>query len=591
MADAREFGSAPALISIAAGTFTPPGGDPHPYQATSFRHWCDMALAAACFAEAQRLMNDSARVAALSGEGATAQSQYVFKILSWVANGFNALGIEWFNDPVTRALYRRSISGGPMGSNEGAWVRAQFDLEEPYRLGWYDASFPWPQIPNAEGQQRDAEVGNSPLAGLPLQASQQLDRYGGANARNTRQWVQLCGLYTDTVSRDITDPRSIEGGVSYASEIRNRAFAWLPSRNGREAALWTDGHEEDPSLRFGPDEMAVRERFNKAVIWGGVAYGDIPGPPTGVFVRRDGSRSESAIASWDDFAYDEQLSIVSVPLKVSNPLRDYLGLWADIINACVSRSPADIIAQSRLYVLWQNGKTISANTSVRDAIMSRDADLERDRTRPDRTADLILNATSAIAPAVATIAPPYGAIIALGIIAVTTAGRVINAAVSHGLDPRRKRNDLGYFKPQLERAQIGGSLTDDGGTPPAAQVPAPPGWRRPLVLRITPGLFLGGGAAPPPLDGKSILDALGLGGPPGGEADVQGWDALSSEERDRRLTSLGFGDPAARAAALQAVENYLHPRAPLPMRAPKSSTLLLVGAAALAAWMLFGRKR
>lgn len=572
--NAAHFGNEPTLISISAGTFTPPNGAPIGYSATSIPHFLDAPLAAAHFAEANRLASDDAALRALDGQSPVVQAQFFFGILSHIANGYNALGIVWSSDPTARQVYRRWIAGPPQGNDQIA-ISAQFSGDTyNYREDWYGFAFPWPQLdPSSQ------DLVNTPPTGLPLAALTQFRRFGGTNAANVMQWVQLCGLYVDVLDRTTSNPRDIEGGVAYAPSVRNRAFAMIPTHTG-DPTLWTDGAEQDPFLQPG-DEHVVQERFRRAVMFGGVAYDALPMPPTGVFINQDtGARVENA--DMRSFAYDESLIGSRVPLKVANALVEYAGWLREWAAACVGRAPSEIVAAARMYILWMNDKTQGSNVSVATEIVNRDAQLQADRARPDPVATTVFTAMAAIAPAL-SVAGPYGAAVGLGVAAIAAVGRIVTAAVGSGVSSQRKRDDLGIFKPQYQRAMLAGSLLTD--TPPDLQIPPPAGWTRPLVLSAI--LLPGMAPPPPPLDGKSILDAL--------HADAKTWRTMPAAQRATRLASIGFVDPAAQAAAAQAIEWFLDPSArPLADTAGGSgggSTALLLGGAALAGLLLWMRGR
>lgn len=625
--DAAQFSppgtSAPTLISVAAGTLTPPNGRPVPYSATEMPQYLDAPLAGGWFRYARDLAHDDALLARLETASAVEQAKYFFDILSALANGYNALNILWYNHPQARAIYRSRIAGNPQG-REQVQLDAQFSNGTfNYREGWYGAAYPWPQIPNAEQQRRDADSGNSPLTGLPLAARTVFDRYYASEAGALIQWVQLCGLYVDTIDREIANPRDVPDGVNYAENVRNRAFAMLPSRGGE--ILWTDGPEQDPYLRFG-DEAVVQERFKRAVMFGGVGYDALPMPPTGVFIDpTNGNRLSIEVANMRAFAYDERLSIVRVPLKVSNALIEYLGWLREWTTACVAQSPTEIAIASRYYVTWQNGETARGMSGIVNEIVNRDAEIARDRSTPDPVATAVFRSMAAVAPVFAT-AGPWGAAIGLGITAAAAIGQVITSIVGSGVSARRKRNDLGEFKPVFQRAAASGSLLHN--RPPVLQIPAPPGWRRPAdaadrlrrmnltcaqwfamdrpaqVAALTPVLdgedfnatytaitnqclVDATTAVRPPLDGAAILRAIGT--------DAAGWRALGVAQQNAALNAVGFRGDAAVAAARQAVLFYVDPssRPGLSLTGGGStSTMLVAGAAAAAAlWWLARGKR
>jgi len=486
--------SQPFTINVASGRLAVPDGEMVTYQHMFMPAYYDARLAAAWIEEAVRLTTDDAAIAALdvptgsiTHDTGAAQADYVYRCFNAIAQAYNALNCPWYTDPAARALYRTFVSGPPSGDNVDQMAVAQFQKDVAYKFGWYSNVYPWAQMPTDAALARDPN--SAPYGSLVWSARATFNRFAGANARNPSQFVQLAGLYLDAIDGYVEDPRELSEPIDGRESIRNRAYT-MGVPGGSYSYVRVDSNDEDPSLPRvslqNPNVLgnnAVAMRFYHAVQFGGIAYGHLPWPPNGVRLTPEGVRAtfDAYAFDWRYAAYDE--SLVGAPLRVCCPLREYL-LWArHWAHAMSVRDPVQIVVACKMYTTVMNGQAVRLNYSFINDAMALDETLARDLHTPDANANVVFTAMTGVATLVST-AGPWGAVAGLVIGAAAAVGRVVNQAIDHLPAATRKRDDLGMFKPQIQRAALAGSIRSGMETPPTIAIAAPPGWSRPTMRGV-----------------------------------------------------------------------------------------------------------
>lgn len=597
--------NAPYLVPVEAGTFTPPGGAALPYSRTTLPAFYDAWLAQAWVDELARRLADAARLSALyvpidtiSDASGAAQVEYVYGLFSCIANYYNSLDIVWSSHPQARALYRRWFAGAPKGTGQATVEAAQFAGDVNYKDGWYIATYPWPQTPPPAELARFEASGNTPMGILPMQARTLFARYGGANANNPSQFVPGAGLYLDVEDYAVGNPRDLDPSVNTSTTVRNRAFAWNISGNiglsPGALTLRVDSDREDPGLpsesagvgegaRWLGSNAVVAQRFLRGVMFGGgIGFGDLPRPPGGArFDAATGARIAGGDnTDWRLFQMDE--TAIPAPLKIYAPLDAYVGYAREWLGILQAQRPVEVLISSRLYTIYANATTIRLNGSIQ-TLINTDAEIASDVRTPDPVANAVFTAVGAVG-GVVSVAGPIGAAVGLALTAASAVGRIVNAAVDHAVGPSHHRDDLGQWKPYWLRLALSGSVRTGFEAAPTIQVPAPEGWRRPVLLSI--GGLPASSGSPPVADGEELLKTMHL--------TPKQWLDLDAAGQDAALGRIGLNDDAARAAGRAAIQYFIdpasrpHPRA-LQRGLSTNTALLLAGGAVLV--YLMSRRR
>lgn len=424
-------------------------------------HWADVARARGWFAEALRLFSlgnggpdDLKRQAVLyapvnttdknaNNRQANEQFQYVSDILNAIAHGYNLLNVTWHNDPVARQAYRAWLAGPPKFSGQSA--SGVFAADQDYNPQWYtdDEWFAHAQntsilqkvaIQAAKGSPGNKFLPSALLAlasmdSLPSNAPVALSKRVYNAPAITSLFLQTCpvgSVYKDATTVDFT--RTIDFPWSKRCESGANGFAFNQGYQPIKAIM-PDGTE----LPVGFDDWRA-------------AY-------AGQFYQG----SDAGITA---------------------PLVEYIPWLRDWVNSLVARNPLQIIQDARAYTAWQNARTLAANTSALQQIGDLGGTINQQEHAPDQGWEIAAG-TLAVAGAVASAAGGVGAIAGLVAGAAAAVIKVTDAAVTKGTK-NIGRDDLGRYKPQLERAWLSGdpSTTDPSvGAPslPNSELQDPPG--------------------------------------------------------------------------------------------------------------------
>jgi hypothetical protein len=461
-------------------------------------HFADPALADAWKFEARRLVNDTARLAQLNApldrNNKTlkyAQLAYVFEITRALAEYYNACGIVWWNDPVARRLYRKWISGPPDKSNGADAMREQFGQRTPYAkwthgnrvLEWWESNEEYPYAGPSRGAivrgARDKFLRHYPR---PTDAP-----------KHPLKFAQSCGLWVSSTS--------VNESYIVARDVINRPFALMGfGATCGMAPREVDGYKREvlvkcQGLAFDKAFDGVGKEFDKPYTGAGIGPLEIVGQ-NDAFVWDD----------WRSTYFDVEPDILSneinttSPLKIAAPLRDYLPWLKEWVDALGGRPPQATILDSRTFVAWQNIKSADLVGGVEAYIRqlgAKEPEIQAMRNATDPGLQTAAVSVAALGAASASLTAGWGALIGGAAAATIT----LVDMVTPGTVRDFKKDDLGRFKPIIERAQTSGDPTRN--TKPGYNVPSPPGFVRTAedVQRAaarSPILDLIEGQTPPP---------------------------------------------------------------------------------------------
>jgi hypothetical protein len=420
-------------------------------------HWADAPRAAGWFKEAWRLLNDAERIEKLNApvnttdknannRQATEQFGYVIEVLRALSHGYNLLNIAWHNDPLARELYRRFVSGGPKVS--GSSAAAVFDKGLDYNPDWYTKDEFLPRAQN--------------LVNTTLLQAVALDQTG---AKSGDRFAPSAMLVLASM-----DPLPSNGPVALSKRVFNAPYL---------------ANMRLQSCPVGPIYKGLMVDFTGAIDFpwskrcesGSNGFGTWPKA-----IMPDGTALPDEFDDWraaykgslykSDPVFNQGDDGIVAPLIEYLP---WLRVWA---KKLIDRSPVQIIQDARAYTAWQNLRTIQANGDALQQIAGLGDTISQQQHAPDAGWEAAAGGL-AIAGTVASAAGGVGAII--GLVAGATAAviKVTDAVVVKGTKGIG-RDDLGRYKPQIERAWLSGDPSTglaSAGAPalPDSELQDPPG--------------------------------------------------------------------------------------------------------------------
>lgn len=445
-------------------------GPAFPPDAPAIFAWADVPLAQGWIARGQALLNDYGRlnplndVAGMGDALSVRQTEFVFDVAEAVANAYNALNICWHNDPAARRVYRAWFSGPPTLSNR---QYALFGAYPNYGDSWYTAQLDGrvADLP-VLGQSRAASLGRLARDAIELFQAFAPTAVGGDVRRRTLELFMDVG-FTLTVPvnraggllRDAPDPRTASLLVAYDAAVMNAPFVF--GSNGR-----------CPTLPAFPTCLADAPR----------GVGVLPG-----------TRERVSYPDWRVFYFDA--AFAAVPLKVAPPLASYLGYLAALLDVLASRPPEQIILESRAYVIYQNAQMVAASGGVAASAIAAAAQTNATAESGRHQTDVGVQTAATSVTALLTVTG--GALAATGIGALPGAVLgVIGGAVAlgntlyqrlHETAPPLYKDDLGRWKPLLERGWLAGDPSDGSvnNRPDMVELRDPPGWTRPRSFTLS----------------------------------------------------------------------------------------------------------
>lgn len=412
------------------------------------------------FANARALLNDNAMIATISahapGPGVDGL-EYMAKIMGAIQNGFNCLNIVWWNDPVSRAVYRKWISGPPAGTSN-LWFNEMFDARTnyggdvrnrqagSYQEGWY--------VPN----ERDPVI---------------VDGTGGIIARATRdRWKQIMNLpnpnsFVQTVGLGVS---TADGGRPFSTEgdlVNQLSVELQPSVMNR---MWVMAGRRQTECVPGFAFPRTCERSPSAYSLVGVW-------------SPDGQRAAYP-EKWDSFFGQAPVlgNRTNIAMAASGPVV-YLPYLRELVDGLVSRTPAQIIQDARAFVIFQNAESAAAaggGQSFLRAALGANEDVLGQITRSDPTAQIAGQTIMAVGAAFSTLT--YGISAVVG--AVVGGAIILGDKISEHAVEGHGKDDLGRYKPLLERAWLSGNPNIPVPRMPEYNVESAPAQYRPRQMII-----------------------------------------------------------------------------------------------------------
>jgi len=485
-------------------------------------HWADVELARAWIRQASAAI-DPQRVRDADAGGHAAQVALLVAVTFAIANAYNAMNILWENDPLARMRYRASLSGPPASSS------SEYSAYDNYGGGhWYRANESFPTaggIRLLDGEQVHAEDFTGSIPMLARQIFLQDYPLGRRVAEmHPSEFRQSVGVYVDSQGRLDAQgrPADVFEDVRTSRNRINRPFVMgdlpqeiLPGTDpstgrGSNAPLspenWCRTNRDFECPRWISPAAFMGFVTGVVTSGGGVLCG--PAPPRradetavdtawGAIQRSVTMHANCANLDWHYGMFVEALRITThlalvitddlnpfVPLPVWAPLRAYLPWLQAWIGDLESRSPEQIIVDSRKFVIQQNLHWIQ-NAGGPDAfyrqLLAGQENRAADQGAADPNVQMAAAAVGAIGAALA--GATYGISAVAG--AVIGAGLTIwDASRTHDVAPDGNfKDDLGRYKPSFALGWLGGlgpGFPGEEGHPDNARlpIPDPPGFQR-----------------------------------------------------------------------------------------------------------------
>ncbi len=435
-------------------------------------HWADPDLAMAWFNRANDLLNDSQRMrnltkpptfvdAAANVAAAQAQWTYVGEIMYAISSAYNALNINWYNDPTTRTIYRSMFPGLPFAQN-GLTDDSIFGSDNDYRHDWYTASVDTPYINAGVGAGGDGQSGSSPFGSIVQKLIEgRINGYPlpGRSLLHPID-VVLTSMFQTTVPPG-TVPR--DNSVDASLSVMNSFMC----RDRNPWSLNAPKYAAEPFAARYPDFPYDAGTINGAQLPN--AYTVVSGVP----VQMDDWRAYY-------FNIAQQVlgqEVTSEQLGAACGLFYYLPFFKNIVAGALARNASQIIQDSRGFVLYMNAGFIRKNGGLPSAIqnvLNTRLDIAHQQMQYQGVFNAIGSGAAALGAALATSTYGISALVG-GAVAATAsiAGAEYRAGYTgHGKD------DLGRLKPIFERAWLSGdpSYSDPNQGAPEFPVENPPGY-------------------------------------------------------------------------------------------------------------------
>lgn len=405
--------------------------------------WMDTDLAAACFAEARRQMDFAVNYASskdpsgdLNGEQALGSAVY------WIINGYNALNIPWYMDPSARSLFRQYLAGPPL-TYAGITTTSEFGSLSSYNDKWF--------VPGSRYPGYSLGIISQQMYSLMKSVPELNDPEYTKQCINLWPYTWIPPLLRGNGPQDPVYGNNIANAFAGLNGFQDETdFSWVNAPGGDQSRDWQ--HPAGPNI-------------------------DNNNPYNGI------TNNSWRTFSWQNNAFFSQFG---APKVISTPVIFYVP-WIDAwATSVVSRDPQSIVIAARTYTTYTNYSKATASGSAQNFINQVLAvpGLENQQATTGPTQDSLRVAAGTVAAlGVAFSGVTYGI---SGIVGGIIAGGLSIASATVRNTPHIARDDLGRFKPVIERGWLAGNPTVNGdlGRPPIS-VPAPIGWTRPLSQMVT----------------------------------------------------------------------------------------------------------
>ena len=448
----------------------------------SIAQWCDLRLAQQWLNEAKRLrdqiMAEKPDPIPTSGYRAqltdqyTAQMNKINSLVNAVASYFNCLNIAWHTFlPVRRLYWKYFVTGTETLSP--AEERSQYNRDGSI-AGWYQSGDPFPIV---DGSSRGlltkqawdlyrAHRGDAsrihfvPAVGLTLSLP--------AYTVNGTDHAPLQTLYEESALTNI---------LMYQPDVTNQPFT-IP---GWQFALLSDA---DLSPYFGKCPTVTKPGYatqpvpllfpNHCTDITPIALVPVPVPTSPAWI---GDTEIPLGLDWRAFRFDNSIHLSGDPMKAYLGAYFYLPYFSEMIDVLSNWDAQQVILNAKQYTAFWNGRVLTGNGDIQSTLSTA----FREAMSGDAGLMMAAGTVGAIGAALSGVTYGISAVVgAVGATALSIAARQPNLSkVGVG------RDDLGRWKPALERGSLSGSpniTTQDGR--PVLDVPSPGGGES---LRLTPG--------------------------------------------------------------------------------------------------------
>lgn len=448
-----------------------PAQDFQPSGVFEIAHWADTDMARAWFVRARDLLDDEGRRAALDAppnftdlarnqEQAQAQIAYLVEIATAMAKGYDALNVFAMADPLNRFAYQRWVSGPAFGEDYSEQLNYWFSKVLNFGAGssstrlygrWFYPNEVYPIFGDS--------MAKPPAGIIPAMAR------GVFKERYPRR---------DTAS---THPNQFAGSIGFVLE-------------------------PDPSQEHNPRTPVQYARFARNKVWTDfrrtITANRAPGVTYGTGFMPDGTRlpghsafdRDAGFWDWRAVFFDEASatawggeSDTRVKLGLIGPARAYLDYLSQVVDACLTRTPQQIIEDTRKFVLWCNAQQVSRNSGVESTFLSQAAGVQGNIEQQLAAPDPGLQAAAAVAQSIGSALGPVtlgiGALVGGSVSAIIKVVDLLTPAMIRGIG----RDDLGRYKPLVERGWLSGDIGSEfGGKPIVSDLEYPPGYLDPIQL-------------------------------------------------------------------------------------------------------------
>ena len=436
------------------------------------RHWMDAALATGWIRAARTYLN--------------ADNGGVARALRAIMMVYNALNIPWQTDPAARGLWRQYVAGPPQ-INGSTTTNAEFGNAN-YNDGWFSSTknnSQWPGWGCASG-------GCVPARSRPAPGRSDL----GAGSL-TDQEFQLASRVPD-FGQPITKVPNTGGNY-----VELAPTAW-PFINIYPNNVDSSGNPIAEDLSGNPvtEVQAASDQFNDSVTEGFID--ERQGPPRSNFLLQPGGAFREAnnpagpnvtenVTDTAQFSFDNPTfgyKRIGFPQDVYVP---WIDAWITALN---TRTPQTIVAQARTYTAYLNNEGANywgGATAFVTGVINLPATWSGQEQTGALQNGLMAAATAAAGIGAALAGPTFGISAIIGG-AASLGLMVAKAVVRNGTNI--PRDDLGRWKPYLERGWLSGNPGDATGGQPIITVPGPDGWtRNPFTISFGPNVSAGAMAA------------------------------------------------------------------------------------------------
>lgn len=387
----------------------------------AIKQWCALGTAARWVAALQKLLADDAAFAAADSPapGTSDLTNAYTRAFGMLANVYNALNVPWYMDPVARGLYRKYVAGLPTMVRPGQPdIRSLYGRKD-YSTGWYTHDREWPTASSFSGL-------------IPAVATRLYHRYEPTSSHPVA-FVQTLGLWLDF------------GPGTPERQRLNLRPAYATSAINRGGALYF-GAKLDLHGNVVPQTDGVPQ--------------DACRTPTGA----DCKGTPGALFSGTAFWYNNGFNVDGgAPERAATPMREYLPWlreWAEWL-APARRSLPQVVLDTRFYVTVYNALQNRLYPSFVASAAQIDADIATRVTANDAGLQAVAGVAAGIGGALAPFTGGISALIGGG---VALATQLFDSFNKENVGDNFYRDDLGRYKPTIERGWLSGDPTTDDPT-------------------------------------------------------------------------------------------------------------------------------